>query len=121
MGFGSVPELQLQGCVREREVERPVAVVIVVDASTLLLHCAADSFGREEDPKLTLGNGECARGRPLSGIAVGPLPEPGIADEAGTGGGKASGEADVVTTYAVLSLAPGSLRGGATDTALWMS
>ena len=34
MGFGSVPELQLQGCVREREVERPVAVVIVVDAST---------------------------------------------------------------------------------------
>lgn len=121
MGFGSVPELQLRGCVREREVERPVAVVIVVDASTLLLHCAADSFGREEDPKLTPGNGECARGRPLSGIAVGPLPEHGIAGEAGTGGGKSSGEADVVATFAVLSLALGSLRGGATDAAPWMT
>lgn len=58
---------------------------------------------------------------PLSGTAVGPLPEPEIAADAGTGGGKVSGEADVVVTFVGLSFAPGSLGGGATDAAPWMT
>jgi hypothetical protein len=56
----------------------------------------------------------------LSGTAVELLPEPGIVGEAGTGGGKTSGEADVVAAYVGISQ-PGSWGGGATDAAPWMT